>query len=61
MNKYKVVYITHYKNGCYTSITTDKDLSLEKAINLASSMNIHQWKFHQDKENHSIYTVREMI
>lgn len=58
--KYKLVYITHYKNEKYISITTDKDLKLEEAITLANTLNSHLWKFHQDKENHSIYTVREM-
>lgn len=61
MDKYKVVYITHYTNDCYISTTTDKDLSLEDAMNLATTMNKHLWKFHQNKENHPIYTVRKMI
>lgn len=61
MDKYNVVYITHYKNGCYISTTSDKDLSLEDAMNLATTMNKHLWKFHQDKEKHSIYTVRKII
>lgn len=61
MNKYNVVYITHLKNGCYISTTTDKNLSLEEATNLATTINKHLWKFHQKKEEHSIYTVREII
>ena len=61
MNKYNVIYITHLKNGCYISTTVEKNLSEEKAINFATKMNIHLWKFHQEKDKHSIYTVREII
>lgn len=61
MDKYNVVYITHYKDESYISTTTDKDLSLEDAMNLATTMNKHLWEFQQDKEEHSIYTVRKII
>jgi hypothetical protein len=60
MSLYKIVYITHYKDGTYISITTDKNLKLEEAINKANERNTHLWKFHQDKDRHSIHTVREM-
>lgn len=61
MIKYNVIYITHLKNGCYISTTTEKNLSLDEAINFATNMNKHLWKFHQDKDKHSIYTVREIL
>ena len=58
--KYKVVYITLYEDDSYIATTTDKDLEFEEAVNLANTMNLHLWKFHQDHKNPSIYTVREM-
>lgn len=60
MSLYKIVYITHYKDGTYISTTTDKNLKLEEAIEKANELNTHLWKFHQDKDRHSIHTVREM-
>lgn len=57
--KYKVVYITIYDDS-YITHTTDADLEFEEAVNLANTMNLHLWKFHQDKKYPSIYTVREM-
>ena len=60
MNLYIIIYITHYKDGTYISITTDKNLKLEEAIKKANKMNTHLWKFHQEKDKHSIHTVREM-
>lgn len=60
MSLYKIVYIRHYKDGTYISTTTDNNLKLEEAINKANEQNTHLWKFHQDKDRHSIYTVREI-
>lgn len=41
MSLYKIVYITHYKDGTYISITTDNNLKLEEAISKANERNTH--------------------
>ena len=62
--KYKVIYRKYWKDGTFTEVDTmpahTTELSFDEAKNLAISMCIHQWKFHQEDVGESVYYVKEI-